>query len=338
MTKFIRIPAPEMEDCFTRILTGYGFNNEKALSCARIFTGNSLEGVASHGVNRFYHFVDYLKRGIIHADAEPRKIASAGNLEQWDGQLGPGPLNALFAAERSMEIAEGSGIGMVALSRTNHWMRGGTYGRHCARKGFAFIGWTNTIANLPAWGARENKLGNNPLVIAVPRQPDPVVLDMAMSQFSYGKMHETANRGEELPLYGGYDLSGKITKNPAEILRSKRPLPIGYWKGSSLALILDILAAILSAGLPTAEITRQSKYEYGVSQIFTAINLKKLSNYPLIEQSLNRILADFLSAESGSGETELKFPGQFTSQIRKENEENGIPVHPAVWQKIQSLI
>lgn len=336
--QLIRIPADEMQECFTTILFNCGFEQQKALTCARIFTGNSIEGVYSHGINRFYHFVDYVKRGIIHLHATPKKIASAGNLEQWDGQLGPGPLNALMASERSMELADTFGLGMVALSRTNHWMRGGTYGRNCAIKGYAFIGWTNTIANLPAWGTKENKLGNNPLVIAIPYQEEPIVLDMAMSQFSYGKMKEMADRGQELPIYGGFDPAGKITTNPAEILKSKRPLPIGYWKGSSLSLMLDLLSAILSAGLTTSMITRQDYYEYGISQIFMAISLKKLPNYPSIGQTLYQAITDFLSAKPADGQAAVRYPGQHTRQIRNENLEKGIPVHPVVWEKIKSLL
>lgn len=336
-SSLIRIPSDEMQACFQTILLRTGLEPEKALLCARIFTANSLEGVSSHGVNRFFHFVDYIKKGIIQPDAVPQKIASAGSLEQWDGRLGPGPLNALQACERSMELADAYGIGMVAISRTNHWMRGGTYGRHCAMKGYAFIGWTNTIANLPAWGATKNKLGNNPLVIALPFQDEPIVLDMAISQFSYGKMHELADKGENLPVYGGFDATGTLSVNPADILRSKRPLPIGYWKGSSLSLMLDLLATVLSNGLSTYMITKKNKHESGVSQVFIAISLKKLPNYPSIGNTLHQIITDFLSADTPHNESVLRYPGQHTARIRSENLAKGIPVHRAVWDKIKSL-
>jgi len=37
----------------------------------------------------------------------------------------------------------------------------------------------NTLLNLQPWGAKENKIGNNPLVMAIPRQEKHIVLDMA---------------------------------------------------------------------------------------------------------------------------------------------------------------
>ena len=49
-------------------------------------------------------------------------------------------------------------------------MRGGTYGWQAAEAGMIGICFTNTIANMPPWGGIDPRLGNNPLVIAVPRK------------------------------------------------------------------------------------------------------------------------------------------------------------------------
>ena len=140
----IRIPSDKMRSEFLRILINSGFEKQKAEKCASIFTLNSLEGVYSHGVNRFSRFVKNTIDGFIKPDSDPTLIHRTGSLEQWNGNLGPGPLNATFATDRAIELARENGIGMVALANTNHWMRGGTYGWQAAAKGFVFIGWTNT--------------------------------------------------------------------------------------------------------------------------------------------------------------------------------------------------
>ena len=74
-------------------------------------------------------------------------------------------------------------------------MRGGTYGLQAARAGCIGICMTNTKPNMPPWGGREAIVGNNPFVIAVPNEPYPFLLDMAMAQFSYGKMEVLDQRG-----------------------------------------------------------------------------------------------------------------------------------------------
>ena len=118
------------------------------------------------------------------------------------GGGGPGNLNAQASMSRAMALGREHGIGCVALGNTNHWMRGGTYGWQAADAGMIGICWTNTLANLPAWGAKMPGLGNNPLVIAVPRPEGHVVLDMAMSQFSYGALARVP-RGRKAAAGGG---------------------------------------------------------------------------------------------------------------------------------------
>lgn len=333
---YVRIPFQTMQSEFQRILFKYGFSAKKAETCARIFANNSLEGIYSHGVYRFPRFVDYIKRGFIHVNAEPKRIHSAGALEQWDGQLGPGPLNAQFCTDRAMQLAAANGLGCVAIANTNHWMRGGTYGWQAAKKGFAFIGWTNTEANMPAWGAKESRLGNNPMVFAVPFNGEAIVLDFAMTQFSYGKMEAAKLEGKILPYPGGFTKNGKLTDQPAEILESRRALPIGYWKGAGLSLLLDILATVLSAGLSTRELS-QKEVEYSVSQVFIAFSLEKLSNYPIVEQTIGEIISDFKNATPDESGGEIRYPGERVLQTRAENLKNGIPVSKTAWEEIEKL-
>ncbi len=332
----IRIPYQQMQSEFKRILLNHQFTEDQAERCARIFAVNSLEGIYSHGVNRFERFIRHIQKGHIRVEKQPVLNNPVGALEQWDGNLGPGPLNAWFSTDRAMRLAGEYGLGAVALANTNHWMRGGTYGWKAAKKGFAFIGWTNTEANMPAWGSEDSRLGNNPLVFAVPFQNEAIVLDFAMSQYSYGKMETKKLEGEPLPYPGGFSRKGELSTNPSEILETGRPLPIGYWKGAGLSLLLDILAAILSAGLSTHQISQREE-EYGVSQVFIAMDLKKLSNYPSIESTISDIIDDLKQSATDKPETKVRYPGENVMITRKENLKNGIPVNKQVWDDIRKL-
>ena len=197
-----------------RVMIKNGFVADKAKICASVFVGNSLDGIYSHGVNRFAKFIGVVKQGLIKAGNEAICKNAVGAIEQWDGQSGPGPLNALLCTDRAMAIAANHGIGIVTLAKTNHWMRGGTYGWRAAKKGFVMIAWSNTIANMPAWGAVNSKLGNNPLVVAVPYQGEAIVVDMAMSQYSYGALEVAHMKNETLSVPGGYDVNGVLTQVP----------------------------------------------------------------------------------------------------------------------------
>ena len=105
---------------------------------------------------------------------------------------------------RATELAAKNGFGIVSMKNSTHWMRGGTYGWQAADKGFAAICWTNTESCMPAWGTKFECIGNNPFVMALPRERGALVLDMAMSQYSYGKLQVTRLKNKKLPYPGGF--------------------------------------------------------------------------------------------------------------------------------------
>jgi 3-dehydro-L-gulonate 2-dehydrogenase len=192
------------------------------------------------------------------------------------------------------------------------------------------------MPNLPPWGASDPRVGNNPLIIAVPRKNGHVVLDTAVSQFSYGALSSYRLRGEQLPVDGGFDSSGRLTRDPAAIEASKRPLPIGYWKGSGLALLLDMLASLLSGGLATHQITPEPERETKLSQVFIAVDPSSLDQTKASETLADQIIHHFQSPPPSGGE-QVRYPGERVLQTRIENMAKGIPVEPSIWSEVQKL-
>ncbi|WP_179413125.1 3-dehydro-L-gulonate 2-dehydrogenase [Mucilaginibacter sp. E4BP6] len=329
----MRIPFAKLQSEFKRILLNLDFTDAKADKCATVFAENSRDGVYTHGLNRFPVFVNMVKQGLVKPDAEATKTGGFGAIEQWDGNLGPGILNAGFCMSRAIELAKTNGIGCVALKNTNHWMRAGTYGWQAADAGFIGICFTNTIANLPPWGGIDPRLGNNPLVIAVPRNDGNVVLDMAISQYSVGKLQQYKMNNEQLPLPGGYDKDGNLSTDPTIILEAKRALPIGFWKGAGLSLVLDLLASILSQGNSTASITQKEK-ESGVSQVFICIKPQD-NNYTanIIEEIISYTKSSRPEKEGAS----ISYPGENTLRTREKSLAEGVLVDERIWEKVQAL-
>ncbi len=335
--KQVFISAEKMQQTFKKILLKHQFSLKNADECATIFTANSLDGIYTHGVNRFPRFVQYIQKGYVLPQNKPSRSHVFGGIEQWDGNLGSGPNNAKFATERVMKLAKKHGIGCVAMANTNHWMRGGAYGWQAAKEGFVFIGWTNTTANMPAWGATNPKLGNNPIVFATPYGEDALVLDMAMSQYSFGAMELAVMRGENLSVVGGYDKEGNITNEPQLILDSWRSLPVGFWKGAGLSFLLDVLTTILSNGLATHQIS-QKPAEMACSQVFIAIDLSKLPNHSSIAQTIEGIIHDYKTSVPMQEGSSVSYPGERVLTTRKKNAEHGIPVLATVWEEVLSFL
>ena len=334
----MRVQYDDMINEFKRILIKKGFSEEDAHVASKLFTENSLDGVYSHGVNRFPRVIEYIEKGYIKVNKKAEKVDGYGSFERWDGNLGMGNINAQISMDRAIDLAREFGIGIVALRNTNHWMRGGTYGWQAADAGCVGICWTNTMPNMPAWGAIDSRIGNNPLIMSIPRSDGRhVVVDMAMSQFSYGKIEEYRRKEEELPIPGGYDSNGNLSVDPVEIEKTGRVLPIGFWKGSGLSIALDLIAAILSEGSSTSDVSKQTKDEYAVSQVFIAIDQSRFNVSEVSDEIINNVLEDIKDSIPIDPETKILYPGERVVITREENLEKGIPVDESIWNKIICL-
>jgi 3-dehydro-L-gulonate 2-dehydrogenase len=336
-----RVAYDELRHTLERVLLGLGLEGEDAALCARLFADASRDGVASHGLNRVPRFAQAVRDGVVDPRARPECVAAFGAVERWDGRLGAGPTNAWRAMARAIALARAHGVGCVALGNTNHWMRGGSYGWQAADAGVVGICWTNTMPNLPPWGARAPRLGNNPLVLAVPRRAgaadppgDPhVVLDMAMSQFSFGALESYRRRGERLPVPGGFDADGALTDDPGAIEASGRALPIGYWKGSGLALLLDLIAATLAGGRATHQVPADPARESGLSQLFLALDPGSV-----LGADAARAIVDGVLAELRGADGDVRYPGERTLATRARSLRDGVPVDDEVWARVRALL
>ena len=332
----LRVQQEEMQAVMTEKLTAHGVPKDIAEDCARLLMENSLDGIYSHGVNRFPRLISYLEKDYIHADQKPSLIQSYGAFEKWDGNLGMGNTNAKYCMDRAIELARQYGIGCVALRNTNHWMRGGAYGLQAANAGCIGICWTNTQPNMPAWGGKDRRIGNNPLIMCVPR-PDGhhVMMDGAMAQFSYGAIESARLAGKLLPVEGGYDTKGNVTRDPAEIEKTWRVLPIGYWKGSCISIMMDMIAATLADGNPVCGVGALGDDEYALCQIMIAIDAKTISS--TLDETVTRIIDDIKGSERVDPNQELLYPNEQSYLAREDNLKNGIPVNESVWEQLLQL-
>jgi 3-dehydro-L-gulonate 2-dehydrogenase len=333
----MRIEYEEMVKEFKRVLISRGFSEENAQDAATVFAQNSLDGIYSHGLNRFPRLVEYVDKGEINVEAVATCTLSMGAIERWDGHRGFGPLNAKKAMDRAIELAKQYGIGLVSLGNNNHWMRGGTYGWQAADQGCIGICWSNTMPNMPAWGGKERKIGNNPIIFAVPKSNgEHVVVDCAVSQFSYGKIEEARLKGQQLVVPGGYDEEGNLTTDPAAIEKTWRVLPMGYWKGSGISVLLDLMATVLTNANSVQKIGTFGD-EVGLSQIMIAIDQTKFNDCETTDRIVEELIADIHSSTPVKEGGKVLYPGERVLQTRRENLEKGIPVVEEIWSKILAM-
>ena len=332
----MRIPYDEMVAEFVRVLEKYGIEGDEAVLSAKLFADASADGVHTHGLQRFPKFIASIKSGAVDVSKRAVPVERIGLIERWDGQRGPGNLNAWKCMERAIELAKENGVGIVALRNTNHWMRPGNYGIQAVNNDCIGILWTNTVPNMPAWGGKEEKLGNNPAVFAVPYKDTPVLVDVAMSMFSYGKLEKYKREGVECPVDGGIDKNGNITRDPAAILETHQVLPIGYWKGSGLSLVLDLIASCLAGGTFTRGIG-ELPYETELSQLFIAFSLFNFPDRARLEDEIGKTLADLDASTPVKEGNSVHYPGEGMKKTREESMRIGVFADDTLWAKVKEL-
>ncbi len=326
----------ELQHQFENALLKRGMQADSATKLAQGFVEMANEGTYSHGINRFPVFISQVDQGHIKLNAEPECVNSLGALEQWDCHFGPGVLNGLICTDRAIELAKQYGIGMVAMRNSNHWMRGGTYVLKMARAGLAGIASTNSIAVMPAWGGKDHRVGSNPLIMAVAGDP-PVLVDCSMSQYSYGQLQNYVLADKELPVVGGFDDDGHLTTDPHILWENKRLLPMGFWKGSSMAVVLDMLLTAVSGGYSVPALTEDMQAEFGVSQFLIAIDTSKTMDGERLIEEMKRIREYVLASEPAESGKVMIAGSEIQSYIDKHQQQGGIEIHEEIWQQILAL-
>ncbi len=315
-----RITHADLEAFFRDALAAAGVPDPVAKVEAQIGAEVDLCGVHSHGVRMLPGTVANVRDGVVDVSSEIRVVTEspAHLLAEADGGLGR--YTSAMAMDMAVERAREFGIGMVTIRGVGHWGRAHSYCLRAAREGMASLAFTNTIALFSPHGSSPAVLGNNPVGIGIPAD-DPeqsVVLDIAMTQASVGKVAMAAMRGEPAEPDWGVGNDGKPTDDASEILEARGLLPMGRHKGAGLSLMVDLLTAGLAnslLGIEQGSGGRPSDSAGGSTKTFIAI--RPLGGWvgERVETCKERIAADVPGA---------RWPGEGSYRRRLDYEEHGI--------------
>jgi L-2-hydroxycarboxylate dehydrogenase (NAD+) len=228
-----------------RLLIAAGVPAPAAVQQAELLLVAEAKGMPSHGLLR----LPRLLRRLANGTASPTNTGK----HEWlspcyltvDGEQGLGPVVALRALEAIVPAAQRHGVAICSITNNNHLGMLGFYAGRMAERGLACLGMTTSEALVHPWGGTEAMLGTNPLALGVPAQPQPLVLDMATSQISMGKVHDHALRGVPLEPGWALDADGNPTTDPVAA-KDGSIAPFGGAKGYGLGLGLGAMVTFLT--------------------------------------------------------------------------------------------
>lgn len=241
-----RVPAAALRALATEIFRRCGMEEADAGLLAGTLVAADLRGVHSHGVLRVPEYVVKLTRGGVDPQGRPRVVRDSGACLVVDGGNSMGQIGAAFAMERAIERAATTGIAAAAIRGSNHCGALAGFAMQALPHAMIGLATTNALPTMAPWGGAERLLGVNPLAVAIPAGEErPLVYDAAFSASSHGKLRVYQQKGLPLPEGWALDRDGQPTTDPAAALDGLLQ-PIGGFKGTGLAMIMGILASMLS--------------------------------------------------------------------------------------------
>ena len=322
-----RIEHPELIRFFKQTLMAVGAPSHVAEVEAEIGAEVDLCGVHSHGVRLLPVMVENIQTGLTNPSPEVKVLTESPASVLAETDRGIGRYVSAVGMDMAIERAETYGIGAATIRGVAHRGRGYSYAARAARAGMIGLAFTNAIINFPAWGTSVPSLGNNPMAIGVPMHDggEPVVLDIAMTQIAIGRVREAAETGQRVPLSWGLDTEGKPTTDPEAIVESERFLPMGEYKGSGLAFMIELLTAGLAGGLLCFELGtegRPTDTSGGSSKLFIAIR----PHEDWLNERTESLKAYLKSAPPAEEQGEAQWPGEGSYRRRTEYLRKGIPI------------
>jgi L-2-hydroxycarboxylate dehydrogenase (NAD+) len=308
MSGHIRISR--LEHFVAAVLVRLGVPEAHAVTTAQRLVEADIRGIGSHGVFRLPGYVRRIQAGGYNLDPTVRVVHSTPVSAVVDGDNALGQVVMTMAAELAREKAVEHGLCWVGVRNSNHAGAAGIYASMALEADLIGIYMAIGNANhLPPWGGVDMLLSTNPLAVAIPAGDEPpIVLDMATTVASYGRVKVLAQRGEPLPTGWMVDRAGQPLTDSARIAEGFL-MPIGGYKGYGLNLVIGALAGVLNgAAVGSATIDFNADFTSTTNTGHTII---------MVRPDLFRPLAEFKrEMDLRIGEIKRSTPSVATSPIR----------------------
>jgi LDH2 family malate/lactate/ureidoglycolate dehydrogenase len=298
----------------------------------------NLRAVDSHGIQMLLPYIKQLELGSVDAETTGGVASASGACLTYDGNNGLGQVVANECTEHALRLVRENGLAMVVARNSNHFGTAAYWGQKMARKGCIGVVTTNASPATPPWQGKSARLGTNPLCMAVPgSEGGGWLLDMATTTVAFGKIHNAAYYGEAIiPSGWATNIHGNPTTDTQEALDGLAT-PLGGYKGSGLAMMVEILSAVLSGGPMSTEVgtLRQDGDErLRVSHMFLAIDARRFMSLESFQGRMARLSEMVKSAEPASGYHEVMIAGEPEWRAEQQRLRDGIPLPGRLCQEL----
>ena len=336
----VLIQAQVLQTFLSQLLEKVGLEREDAIFLAQVVVQTNLWGIDSHGIIRVPSYIKRLRSRVINPKPKIIRIKGSKGLEVLDGDNGHGFIVGRESMKRAIELAKTYNVGIVGAINSNHFGAARIYARMAADQGMIGITMSNMAPLMAAPGGSKPIVGNNPIALAIPTFDSfPVVLDIALSTITVGKLLLARNRGEKIPLDWATDSEGRPTDDPVKAL-SGFLLPVGGHKGFGLALVVDILCGVITSGSFLNQLKSMVKYPDSPSltcHLMIAIDPLSIINQEDMKMRMASFCETVKSSPMWDQSKEMLLPGEIEYRTFFERKSKGIPLPKNLYDELVAL-
>ena len=322
--------AAALEFC-TAVLVRAGYRREDADLCADSLVESSLRGIDSHGVTTLLPtFARSALEGSVDTGASPEVVSRRGAAAVVDGRRAPALATGQLAARTGAGLAREHGVGAVVAREVGYLGALWWLVEPQARDGLIALAACNSLACVAPHGGREALHGTNPIAVAVPQEPDPIVFDTRTNALRMADYWRSVSTGAVLP-DGTLILPDGTPTAEAGDVDCAVYLPLAGARGYGLALVVDVLAPALAGG----PIGREVDSDNAASAFFLVLDPGAFDAG--FTDSVCR-LADQAHMTAPLEGTAVRLPGERGFAERRLRLESGIPVDPIIWRRMDEAL
>lgn len=325
----IKVSSEKLKRIAYKSFLHFGLSEEAAFIAAEVLNSADKRGIETHGLNRLKSYINAIKNGKINKKAELKVIKDCGSTILFDGDYALGLVSSTKAMKKAIERAKETGICLAGVKNGGHFGTAGYYSLMAAKENMIGISMSNSDKIVVPYGGKKPILGNSPWSIAFPsgdKYKDPVLVDMACSEVSFGKIQLAKREKKEIPNTWGVDEEGNPTTDIDKIYKSQGLLPFGGAKGYAITLVIEMLILTLTGSGFGEKIgtSRKDDSRENLGQIMIVIDPNKMIGLERFKEEVDGYLDYIKSVETLDGTSEIRIPGERTFKAERKNEEEGI--------------
>jgi LDH2 family malate/lactate/ureidoglycolate dehydrogenase len=327
------IQALQLRLFVEEILLGSAVPPHKAAIAAESLIACNLRGIDSHGIQLLPFYVDQLLAGEMDPQADGRIVSESGSCLLFDGQNGIGQWVAHQCCRHAVRIAKQQGVALVTARESNHFGAAAWWAQKMRVEGQIGIVMCNASPLVPPWQGKEGRLGTNPICMSV---PGPWLLDMATTTVAAGRIFKAhLNHQPEIPPGWAFDSEGVPTTDTEKAYKGML-MPLGGYKGSGLAMMVEILCSILSGGAMANEVggIRFRGKTVRVSQMFMAIDIARFMPVEEFTARVEKLVGIMKAVPTAPDYDEVLVAGDPEWRSEAERLKNGIPIADGNWEQL----